>query len=167
MIFEDVDFQFPLAEQDRIGYLVGDFNQWTPHTLLLDKCNNSFSGTLSLPDATYLFRAEIDGEMRLDPRCLYEIVCCSHGLASRIEIKRREQHITIRNKSKRRLKLQFRSSTEWMQVANDTISLPSSGQRDVPVTFLPNAPSPPVLIWDGLRRKPLGNLKDRSAPRFL
>ena len=37
MIFEDLDFQFPLAGEERIGYLMGDFNQWTPRTLFLKK----------------------------------------------------------------------------------------------------------------------------------
>ena len=36
MIFEDLDFQFPLAEGNHIGYLLGDFNQWTPRTLFMD-----------------------------------------------------------------------------------------------------------------------------------
>ena len=139
MIFEDVHFQFPLAEQDHTGYLVGDFNQWTPRTLLLDKRDDGFGVTLSLLDGTYRFRAEIDGEMRLDPSRLHEIICCSHGLASRIQIKRHERNITLRNRSEQRLRLRLQSSMEWMQVSTDPILLPSKGQRDVPVVFVPNA----------------------------
>ncbi len=167
MIFEDVHFQFPLAEQDYTGYLVGDFNRWTPRTLLLDKRDDSFGVTLSIPDGTYLFRAEIDGEMRLDPCRLHEVICCSHGLASRIEIKRHEQKITLRNRSQQRLRLQLQSSMEWMQAGTDPILLPSKGQRDVPVVFLPDALQPGLnLGW--LEVESLGKSKRlHRAPIFV
>ena len=147
-IFEDVDFEFPLASETSIGYLVGDFNQWAPRTLFLEKRDGSIGTTLSMTDGTYLFRAEIDGEMRLSPCHLNEIVCCAHGLASRTQIERREQKITLQNSSRRRLKLQLRSSTEWLQVASEPISLPANRKRDVPIVLLPEALQPGLnLGW--------------------
>lgn len=167
MIFEDLDFRFPLSKQDRAGYLIGDFNQWTPRTLLLEKRDDSFGVTLSIPDGTYLFRAEIDGEMRLDPGRLHEIVCCSHGLASRMQVERREQKITLRNQSRQRLKLRLQSSTEWIQVASDPVLLSANEQRDVPVVFLPKTLQPGLnLGW--LEIETIGKSK-RSirAPIFV
>ena len=139
MIFEDVDFQFPLAEENRIGYLIGDFNQWTPRTLFMDPDphENVFSATLSIPDGEYLFRADIDGEMRLDPTRLHEIVCCAHGLASRMQIARRTQKVTLRNRSKRKVRLQLRSSVKWMQVEPDPIVLPAKRSSEVSTVILP------------------------------
>ena len=152
MIFGDVDFKFPLAEQDRAGYLMGDFNQWTPRTLQLEKApkihSDSFDVTLSIPDGIYLFRAEIDGEMRFDPRYLREIVWCSHGLASRIQIERHKQQITLRNKSKQRLKLRLQSSTEWLEFDSESILLPANKQTDIPIVLLPEALQPGLnLGW--------------------
>ena len=139
MIFEDLDFQFPLAEGNRLGYLIGDFNQWTPRTLFMDpdRYRKVFNATLSIPDGTYHFRAEIDGEMRLDPTRLYEVVCCAHGLASRMQIERRTQRITLRNRSKRKVTLHLRSSVKWMRVEPDSIVLPSHGSRDVSMVIHP------------------------------
>ena len=167
MIFEDVDFQFPLAREDRTGYLVGDFNQWTPRTLLLEKRSNGFGVTLGIPDGTYLFRAEIDGEMRLDSGRLHEIVCCSHGLASRIQIERREQKITLRNSSRQRLKLRLQSLTEWIQVASDAILLPADGQKDVPAMLSPESLQPGLnLGW--LEMETVGkSKKSLRAPIFV
>ena len=153
MIFEDVDFEFPLAGEDQFGYLMGDFNQWTPHALLLEKRSNesiskSLGLTLSIPDGTYLFRAEIDGEMRLDPRRLHEIVCCSHGLASKIQIERNEQQIALQNKSKQKLELRVHTLMEWMHVDSDTVHLPSNGQRNLPAVLSPAALQPGLnLEW--------------------
>ena len=67
MIFEDVDFQFPLTSDQRTGYLMGDFNQWTPRTLFLEKRANGHGATLSVSEGIYCYRVEIDGEMRLEP----------------------------------------------------------------------------------------------------
>ena len=152
MIFEDVDFKFPLSEQDHTGYLMGDFNQWIPRTLQLEKTpkmqSDNFDVTLSIPDGTYLFRAEIDGEMRFDPRYLREIVWCSHGLASKIQIERHKQQITLRNKSRQRLKLRLQSSTEWLEFDSESILLPANKQRDISIVFLPEALQPGLnLGW--------------------
>ena len=167
MIFEDIDFRFPLVEQDYTGYLMGDFNQWTPRTLLLDKRDDSFGIMLSIPDGTYLFRAEIDGETRLDPTRLHEIVCCSHGLASRIQIERREQKITLRNRSRRRLKLRLQAPMEWLQFPSDIVLLPSSGQREVSAVLLPEALQPGLnLGW--LEMETIGESKrSLRAPIFV
>ena len=139
MIFEDLDFQFPLAEENRIGYLIGDFNQWTPRTLFMDPDQHRkfFNTTLSIPDGTYLFRAEIDGEMRLDPTRLHEVVCCAHGLASRMQIARRTQKVTLRNRSKQKVTLQLRSSVKWMRVEPDTVVLPAQRSSEVSTVLLP------------------------------
>ena len=153
MIFEDLNFEFPLTRADQFGYLLGDFNQWEPHALLLEKRPNerfskSLGLTLSIPDGTYLFRAEIDGEMRLDPGRLHEIICCSHGLASKIQIERHKQQITLRNKSKQKLELQVQVPMEWMQVDSDTVSLPSDRERKIPAVLLPAALQPGLnLGW--------------------
>ena len=137
MIFEDLDFQFPLAANDRLGYLMGDFNNWTPRTLFLEKREESFGTTLSIPDGTYLYRAEIDGEMRLDPAHLNKIVCCSHGLASKIQVNRVEQVLTIRKRTKQKLNLKLQSSAEWMQIEPDKIVLTGSRKQEINVLFRP------------------------------
>ena len=137
MIFEDLDFHFPLGINDRIGYLIGDFNQWTPRTLFLEKRDKGLGVTLSISEGTYLYRAEIDGEMRLDPARLHEIVCCSHGLASRIQVNRPEQKITLRNRSKRRTQLKLQSFTDWMRIEPETIVLPANGKKEITVIFQP------------------------------
>ena len=137
MIFEDLDFQFPLAGEERIGYLMGDFNQWTPRTLFLEKRDDDFSITLSVSEGTYLYRAEIDGEMRLDPARLYEIVCCPHGMASKIRINRIEQKVILRNRSKQKIELKLRSTTEWMRIKPETLVLPASKQRRITAVIQP------------------------------
>ena len=139
MIFEDLDFQFPLAEGNRIGYLIGDFNQWTPRTLFMDPDQHQkvFNATLSIPDGTYLFRAEIDGEMRLDPTRLHEVVCCADGLASRMQIERRTQKVTLRNRLKRKVTLQLRSSVKWMRIEPDTVVLPAKRSSEVSMVLQP------------------------------
>ena len=139
MIFEDLNFQFPLAEGNHIGYLIGDFNQWTPRTLFMDPDQHQkvFNTTLSIPNGTYLFRAEIDGEMRLDPTRLHEVVCCEHGLASRMQIARRIQKVTLRNRSKRKVTLKLWSSVKWMQVESNTVVLPGKKSSEVSTVILP------------------------------
>lgn len=139
MIFEDLDFQFPLVEGNRTGYLIGDFNQWTPRTLFMDPDQHRkvFNATLSIPDGTYLFRAEIDGEMRLDPTRLHEVVCCSHGLASKMQIARRIQKVTLRNRSKRKVTLQLRASVKWMRVSPGTVVLPAKRSSEVSIVLQP------------------------------
>ena len=137
MIFEDLDFQFPLASEERIGYLMGDFNQWTPRTLFLEKRDDGIGVTLSVSEGTYLYRAEIDGDMRLDPARLHEIVCCPHGLASNIQIKRIEQKVTLRNRSKQRMELKLQSSAKWMRIEPETIVLPAKKKSEITVVFRP------------------------------
>ncbi len=148
LIFEDRGFQFPAAAEARAGYLIGDFNQWIPQTLLLEKGDKGFSVTLSVPKGVYRFRAEIDGETRLDPGRLHEIVCCSHGVASKIQVAMTKQQVTLRNKSKRLLELQSRSSVEWMRIEPETVTLPSSGKTDVTLVFSPGKLQPGLnLGW--------------------
>ena len=148
MIFEDLDFQFPLASEDQIGYLVGDFNNWTPRTLFLEKRDSSFGVTLSIPEGSYYYRAEIDGEMRLDPANLHEIVCCSHGLASKIQVKRREQKITLQNRSNTRIKLKLQSSTKWMRIEPETISIAANRKKEITAIFHPEFLQPGLnLGW--------------------
>ena len=137
MIFEDLDFHFRSEENDQIGYLLGDFNQWTPRALFLEKAHRDFGITLSIPEGTYLYRAEIDDEMRLDPTRLYEIVCCSHGLASITEVSRVEQKITLRNNLKRQIKLKLQSPTEWMHIEPEIIALPVKGTKEAIAIFQP------------------------------
>lgn len=139
MIFEDLDFQFPLEEGNHTGYLIGDFNQWTPRTLFMDpdRHRKVFDTTLSIADGTYLFRAEVDSEMRLDPTRLYEVVSCAHGLASRMQVERRTQKVTLRNRSKRKVTLQLRASVKWMRVAPDTVVLPAKRSNEVSIVLQP------------------------------
>ena len=137
MIFEDIDFQFPLASDQRTGYLMGDFNQWTPRTLFLEKRDNGYGVTLSVSEGTYHYRAEIDGEMRLDPARLYEIVCCQHGLASKLQINKVEQKLTLQNRSKQKLELKLRSATKWMRIKPETIVLPASKKSEITAVFRP------------------------------
>ena len=147
LIFEDKGFLFPAAAA-RAGYLIGDFNRWTPQTLLLEKGDEGFSITLSVPHGVYRFRAEIDGETRLDPGRLQEIVCCSHGLASKIQVAMPKQRVTLRNKSKRHFELHCRSLVEWMRVEPATVTLPSSGKTDVTIVFSPGELQPGLnLGW--------------------
>lgn len=137
MIFEDLDFHFPSTINDQVGYLIGDFNQWTPRTLFLEKRDEDLGVTLSISEGVYLYRAEIDGEMRLDPSRLYEIVCCSHGLASKIQANRPEQKITLRNRSKRQTQLKLQSSMDWMRTEPETIVLSANGKKEITVIFQP------------------------------
>ena len=123
MIFEDIDFEFPLTADQRTGYVVGDFNQWAPRTLFLEKRDNGHGVTLSVSEGTYHYHAVIEGEMRLDPACLYEIVCCQHGFASKLQINRPEQKVTLRNRSKQKLELKLRSVTKWLRIEPATIVL--------------------------------------------
>lgn len=147
LIFEDRSFRFP-APAARAGYLIGDFNRWTPQTLLLEKGDEGFSITLSVPDGVYRFRAEIDGETRLDPGRLQEIVCCSHGIASKVQVAMPKQRVTLRNKSKRHLELHCRSLVEWMRVEPAYVTLPSSGKTDVTLVFSPGGLQPGLnLGW--------------------
>ena len=152
LIFEDRGFRFPGAAEARAGYLIGDFNQWIPQTLLLEKGDKGFSVTLSVPEGVYRFRAEIDGETRLDPGRLHEIVCCSHGVSSKIQVAMPKRQVTLRNKSKRPLELQSRSSVEWMRIEPETVTLPSSGKTDVtPSIFAWEPPTGPEFRVDGDR----------------
>ena len=137
MIFEDLDFQFRLAGEERIGYLIGDFNQWTPRTLFLKKRDDNFSITLSVSEGTYLYRAEIDGEMRLDSARLYEIVCCPHGVASQIQINRIEQKITLRNRSKQKIELKLQSATKWMRIKPETLVLLAGKKQEITAIIRP------------------------------
>ena len=137
MIFEDIDFQFPLASDQRTGYLMGDFNQWTPRTLFLEKRDDGYGVTLSVSEGIYRYHAEIDGEMRLDPTRLYEIVCCQHGLASKLQINRAEQKVTLQNRSKQKLELKLQSATKWMRIKPETIVLPASKKSEITAVFRP------------------------------
>ena len=123
MIFEDAEFQFPLKDGGRIGYLIGDFNQWTPHTMFLEKREEHFGITLSVSEGTYLYRAEIDGEMRLDPGRLFEVVCCEHGIASKIEVERVEQQLTLWNRTKQKLEIKLKSNAEWLRIEPEIVVL--------------------------------------------
>lgn len=137
MIFEDIDFQFPLASDQRTGYLMGDFNQWAPRTLFLEKRDDDYGVTLSVSEGTYRYRVEIDGEMRLDPARLYEIVCCQHGLASKLQIDRAEQKLTLQNRSKQRLEIKLQSATKWLRIEPETVVLLPSKKSEIIVVFQP------------------------------
>ena len=137
MIFEDIDFHFPLTSDQRTGYVMGDFNQWTPRTLFLEKRDKGHGVTLSISEGTYHYRAEVDGEMRLDPSRLYEIVCCQHGLASKLQINRSEQKVTLRNRSKQKLELTLRSATKWMRIEPETIVLPPRKKSEITAVIRP------------------------------
>ena len=137
MIFEDLDFQFPLAGKERSSYLIGDFNQWTPRTLFLKKRDDDFGITLSVSEGTYLYRAEIDGEMRLDPARLDEIVCCSHGVASKVQINSIEQKVTLQNRSKQKIAVKLQSLTEWLRIKPETLVLPERKKREVTAIIRP------------------------------
>ena len=137
MIFEDIDFRFPLASDQRTGYLMGDFNQWTPRTLFLEKRDDGYGVTLSVSAGTYRYHVETDGEMRLDPARLYEIICCQHGLASKLQINRAEQKVILRNRSKQKLELKLRSATKWMRIKPETIVLPARKKSEITVVFRP------------------------------
>ena len=148
MIFDDLDFQFPLAANDQIGYLMGDFNNWIPRTLFLEKREDRFGATLSIPEGTYLYRAEIDGEMRLDPTRLNEIVCCSHRIASKIHVSGIEQRLTLRKRTKQKLNLKLQSSAEWMQIEPDEIVFTGSRKQEINVLFRPEYLQPGLnLGW--------------------
>ena len=137
MIFEDIDFEFPLTADQRTGYVVGDFNQWSPRTLFLEKRDNGHGITLSVSEGAYYYRAEIDGEMRLDPSRLYEIVCCQYGLASKLQINRPEQKVTLRNRSKQKLELTLQSATKWMRIEPETIVLPPRKKSEIIAVIRP------------------------------
>jgi hypothetical protein len=167
MIFEDINFQFPLASDQRTGYLMGDFNQWAPRTLFLEKRDDGYGVTLSVSEGTYRYHAEIDGEMRLDPARLYEIVCCQHGLASKLQINRAEQKVTLQNRSKRKLEIKLQSTTKWMRIKPDTIVLPASKKSEITAVFRPERLLPGLnLGWLQMEtvKKPKRSL---HAPIFV
>ena len=137
MIFEDLDFRFPLAGKERSSYLIGDFNQWTPRTLFLKKRDDDFGITLSVAEGTYLYRAEIDGEMRLDPARLDEIVCCPHGVASKIQVNRIEQKVTLQNRSKQKIGFKLQSLTEWLCIKPETLVLSARKKREITAIIRP------------------------------
>ena len=137
MIFEDLDFQFPSIDKERSSYLIGDFNQWTPRTLFLKKRDDDFGITLSVSEGTYLYRAEIDGEMRLDPTRLDEIVCCPHGVASKIQVNSIKQKVTLQNRSKEKIGFKLQSLTEWLRIKPETLVLPGRKKREVTARIRP------------------------------
>ncbi len=154
MIFSDVDFQFPRTGEERLGYLMGSFNDWAPRTLFFKKREDGFGVTLSLSDGTYIYRAEIDGEMRLDPTRLYEIICCSHGIASRIQIEKTGQKVTLRNRSKQKLELTLRSATDWLRIKPETLVLSGRKEREITATIRPEHLLPGLnLGWIQLETK--------------
>ena len=158
MIFEDLDFQFPLTGKERSSYLIGDFNQWTPRTLFLKKRDDDFGITLSISEGSYLYRAEIDGEMRLDPARLDEIVCCPHGVASKIQINSIEQKVTLQNRSKQKIGFKLQSLTEWMRIKPETLVLPARKKREITALIQPERLLPGLnLGWIRLEseRKPI------------
>lgn len=167
MIFEDFDFPFPLTGKERSSYLIGDFNQWTPRTLFFERRYDDFAVTLSVSEGTYLYRAEIDGEMRLDPARLYEIVCCSHGVASKIQVNSIEQKVTLRNRSKQKIGLKIQSLTEWMRIKPETLVLPPGNKREITAIIQPERLLPGLnLGWIRLEseRKPI---KSFLAPIYV
>ena len=167
MIFGDLDFQFPSTGKERSSYLIGDFNQWTPRTLFLKKRDDDFGITLSVSEGTYLYRAEIDDEMRLDPARLHEIVCCPHGVASKIRINRTEQKITLQNRSKQKIELKLQSLTEWLRIKPETLVLPASRKREITAVIQPERLLPGLnLGWIRLEseRKPI---KSFLAPIYV
>lgn len=167
MIFEDLDFQFPLTGKERSSYLIGDFNQWTPRTLFFEKRDDDFGITLSVSEGTYLYRAEIDGEMRLDPARLYEIACCPHGVASKIQVNSIEQKVTLRNRSKQKIGFKIQSLTEWMRIKPETLVLPARNKREITAILQPERLLPGLnLGWIRLEseRKPI---KSFLAPIYV
>ncbi|RKU25057.1 hypothetical protein C6497_16925 [Candidatus Poribacteria bacterium] len=148
MIFNDFDFRFPLGADDQVGYLIGDFNKWTPHTLFLEKRDDGFGATLSIPEGTYLYRAEIDGEMRLDPTRLNEIVCCSHGIVSKMQINRFQQKLKLNKITKEKQNIKLKSSTEWMQIEPDELVLTGSRKHEITLLYRPEYLQPGLnLGW--------------------
>ncbi len=167
MIFEDLDFRFPLAGKERSSYLIGDFNQWTPRTLFLKKRDDDFGITLSVSEGTYLYRAEIDGEMRLDPARLDEIICCSHGVASKIQVNRIEQKVTLQNRSKQKIGFKLQSLTEWLRIKPETLVLPGRKKREITAIIRPERLLPGLnLGWIRLEseREPI---KSFLAPVYV
>lgn len=167
MIFEDLDFRFPLAGKERSSYLVGDFNQWTPRTLFLEKRDDDFGITLSVSEGIYLYRAEIDGEMRLDPARLDEIICCPHGVASKIQVNRIEQKVTLQNRSKQKIGFKLQSLTEWLRIKPETLVLPARKKREVTAMIRPERLLPGLnLGWIRLEseREPI---KSFLAPVYV
>lgn len=142
MLFEDATFRFPLVREDRNGYLLGDFNHWAARSLMLDQRQGIFEATLSISDGIYLYRAEIDGEMRLDPLCLNKVICCSEGVASRMRLARREQALTIRHRADEKLRVQLRSSVEWFSIKPTSLVLQPHGEADIRIIREPSQMQP-------------------------
>lgn len=138
MLFGDLYFQFPITGKDRTGYLIGDFNDWIPRILPLKKHIDKFEATLSITDGSYFYRYEIDGEMRLDQRHLNEVVCCSHGLASRMEIARGEHLVEVENKSDSELSVRLSSSIEWLSIKKSSIILPPKETVEISTIIRPD-----------------------------
>jgi len=139
-LFEDVEFNLPLNAKR--CYLVGDFNDWKSNALMMEKKDEAFFSTLSLPDGTYRYRYELDGETRLDPARLNEVIFCSHGFALRANLNRYERTFIIRNNGKDDINLLACSSTEWLNVSPASLSVPKKGEAEIKVEILPNRMEP-------------------------
>ena len=124
----------------------------------MKKRDDDFGITLSVSEGTYLYRAEIDGEMRLDPARLYEIVCCPHGIASKIHVNSIEQKVTLQNRSKRKIGFKLQSLTEWMRIKPETLVLPARKKREITAIIQPERLLPGLnLGWIQLEseKKPI------------
>ena len=120
-----------------------------------------------MSEGTYLYRAEIDDEMRLDPALLYKIVYCSHGVASKIQVNSIEQKVTLRNRSKQKIGFKLQSLTEWMRIKPETLVLPARKKREITAIFQPEHLLPGInLGWIRLEseRKPV---KSFLAPIYV
>lgn len=144
-LFEDVEFNVslspPLFDGNRC-YLVGDFNNWKSTAVMMAKGEAAFSSTLSLPDGTYRYRYELDGEMRLEPGRLNEVIFGAHGFASRISLKRYERTFIIHNNGQDNIDLLAHSSTEWLNVSPTSLSVPREEKVEIMVELSPGQMEP-------------------------
>ena len=75
------------APRARHVSVAGDFNQWNPEAMLLEKRSGGrWETTLNLPTGRYEYKFVVDGEWRHDPTALQNIPNQHGSLNSVIEV---------------------------------------------------------------------------------
>ena len=137
LIFEDIRFQVPCQTLESIAHLVGDFNQWNPFGLMMEQSEDSFHATISIPDGNYLYRVEVDGEMRIPISQTNRIVFSSKGFSTSILLQRNNRQVTILNKSDEELVFTIKSSKEWLEVRLPEVTLKPRQRKEIIVSVRP------------------------------
>ncbi|MEW6607345.1 MAG: hypothetical protein AB1414_07815 [bacterium] len=137
-LFKDVLFEFQ-DDLSKSAYLVGDFCRWLPQAILMQKNKvNNFKTAVSLEDGEILYRFEVDGEIRLDPKYVNEIFIGKNGICSRINLTRYVKKIEIKNKSNKKFCGVINLSEDWIEVDKSQLTILPDDKEEITVTILPD-----------------------------